>query len=224
MVKNHLKRIAAPRTWPILRKENVFVLRPSAGKKFELSLPIGFVLKELLQAVQTTKELKAVLSQKQVLVNAKVVSDIAYPLGLYDLVTIVPTKTTYRLVLSSLGKLQLVKTTSSTRVCKVISKKTIGAKKTQIGTLNGQTTTQAPAQVRVGDSIVIEAQKVSKHLPLQVGSYIQFIGGRHIGTVGHVKTIDAQVITVELADKTVVETLKEYAFVIGEKKPEIEVQ
>ena len=37
MVKGHMKTLTAPTSWPVKRKNNIFVVRPKPGKSFETS-------------------------------------------------------------------------------------------------------------------------------------------------------------------------------------------
>ena len=49
MVKNHLKTISVPKTWPVKRKEKVWITRPNSGSHtLQNSLSLNFVLKDLL--------------------------------------------------------------------------------------------------------------------------------------------------------------------------------
>ena len=72
MVKNHLKTITAPKSWPINRKESVFVTRAKPGAhKMELSLPLGLCLRNILNKAQTRKEAKNILNNQELFVNNK---------------------------------------------------------------------------------------------------------------------------------------------------------
>jgi small subunit ribosomal protein S4e len=221
MVKNHLKRIAAPRTWPLLRKEDVFVMRPNPGKVMQLSLPLGFVLKELLHVAQTSMQVKKILAQGVVSIDGIMIKELRYPLGLYQVLTL--DKKSYRLSLSTKGSLALIPLASAEdkTLVRIISKKVLAKGVLSYGMLNGRTIRAAAKSksYQVGDSLVMSLKgDVLEHLPFGKGKLVQFIGGRHIGFVGHVQHIDAQVLQVTLADGTTVETLKKYAFVVGDKK------
>ncbi len=73
MVKNHLSRLNAPKSWPIQRKGIKFIVRPSAGAhNMRECIPLNLVLKGLLKYSRTTKETKSVLNAGNVLINGKV--------------------------------------------------------------------------------------------------------------------------------------------------------
>ena len=49
MVKNHLKTIAAPKTWPVKRKEKTFILRPQSGPhSLKGAISLNLILIDLL--------------------------------------------------------------------------------------------------------------------------------------------------------------------------------
>jgi len=225
-MKNHLKRIAAPRTWSILRKQNVFVARPNAGKQFTLSLPLGFIVKELLHVCQTTKQVKAMLNEKAIIVEGKSRSDHRYPVGLFEVIELVPEKKSYRVCLSAGGKLvvkEIAQAEKTVRLQKVVGKKIVKKNMLQLSLLNGSIVQFADAtKVKdayvVGDSVVLdEKNKVVKQYKLTEGSVAQFIGGKHIGKAGVVKSLTESTIAVE-SDGKIIETLKKYACAIGDSK------
>ena len=55
MSSDHLKRLVAPRSWNIARKENVWTTRPMPGKhSLEGAIPISTILRDYLKAVSYT--------------------------------------------------------------------------------------------------------------------------------------------------------------------------
>ncbi len=229
MTKNHLKRIATPRTWPILRKLHTYVARPKSGKIQELSLPLSFVCKELLGICQTTRQVKALLENKQLVVDGKVRKDHRYPVGLYDVLTVVDSKKSYRIGLGKNGKLTAFEIPQSEKditLGKVSSKQLVGKDMYQLSMLNGKVLkvdAKTASTIKVGDTLVLDAsQKITKHLPLQKGQMVNFIGGRHIGSIGQIESTQNQKITVLLENQPT-ETLKKYAFVVGDKNAEVKI-
>ncbi len=227
MGKDHLKRIAVPKTWPIERKASVFVMRTQSGKLQDLSLPLGFVLKEVLGICETSRQAVAMLSEKRVSVDGKIRKGRRYPVGLFDVIELIDAKKAYRLGLGPKGKMVAVEidlAEKDTRIVRISGKSYVKGGKTQFSFLNGRVALLESAKsYKVGDSILLDAsQKVTKHLPFAKGAYVQFIGGKHIGNFGSIKEIDGQKIVVESEGNTF-ETVKRYAFVVGEKKQEVKV-
>ncbi len=229
MTKNHLKRIATPRTWPILRKLSTFVARPKSGKNQELSLPLAFVCKEVLGVCQTTRQVKVLLTNGQIQVDGKLQKSHRFPVGLFDVITFVDDKKSFRVGLGKNGKLtafEIPQKQKDSMLVKVLSKQIIQKDVFQLSMLNGRSlriNAKEAKPISVGDSLVLDAnQKITKHISLQKGNMVKFIGGRHIGSIGVVESTQDQKITVIL-NEVPTETLKKYAFVVGEKTPELQI-
>jgi small subunit ribosomal protein S4e len=227
MVKNHLKRIAAPKTWPIARKQNVFVAKSEAGKLQSLSVPLSFLLKEVLTVVSTRREVVVMLSAGRVKVDGVVRKNTRYPVGLFDVVELIDAKKCYRLCLNHRGKLEPVEVPAAekdAKLLRVVGKTITRGGKMQISFLNGRTALIEDTSYKVGDSVIMNAEgKISKHLHFKPGMLVQFIGGRHTGSFGTIKSIEAQKLTVESEGNTF-ETHKRYAFVVGTTTQEVKVQ
>lgn len=216
---SHLKRISAPKTWPLARKDAKFVIRPNAGKVHELSLPLGYILKDMLPVCDTLREVKVLLSHRKVLANGKIRRDYKYPVGLYDVITV--DDISYRVVIAKNGKLAVNKIDAKEKdslLLQITSKKLVVGGKFHLGFFGGHSIILDSAkEYSVGDSVVVDGKgKISKHIPMKKGALIQFIGGKHIGAKGTVESIDDQKIIVKIGDLPT-ETLKTYAFVVGEK-------
>ncbi|MFT4312026.1 MAG: S4 domain-containing protein [Candidatus Woesearchaeota archaeon] len=226
MVKNHLKRISAPRTWPHRRKSSVFIVRPDAGKQLELSLPSSLVFKSMLGVCETTKQVKQLMISGAVTIDGKKRKEKAYPVGLYDVITFTNSDASYRMTLGVDGKMHIIEIPSKekdVRALRIERKVFVRGGKVQLGFLNGRTMLCDEKAYKVGDTLLVDQKgKISKHLSFEKGKCVQFIGGRHIGEVGTIEQVDGQNLTVNVAGRKI-ETLKSYAFVVGEKQPEITV-
>ncbi|MFT7615459.1 MAG: small subunit ribosomal protein S4e [Candidatus Woesearchaeota archaeon] len=229
MGKDHLKSIAAPRTWPVSRKESVFVARPKSGKPMELSLPLVVVLRNLLKVCETTKQVKAALTAGHIKVANKLRKDCRYPVGLFDVVELVPDAKSYRLVLSEFGRLNVIpvaqkETARSLQQIRDIM--LVKGGQTQISLRNGGNVIvdkKDASKYHVGDSVILdETNSIVKHIELKPGVYVQFSGGRHIGQFGTVETIEHQKIIVK-SEKKHIETLKQYAYAVGDKTSELTI-
>lgn len=225
MVKKHIASISAPRTWPIKRKGEVFLMRPMPGRKLMLSLPLGIVLKELLHLTATTKESKKVLKDGKVLVNKKKRDEVKFPLGLMDVIEIPELGTSYRMILNNRGKLGLHKIDekeSSLKPCKITNKTSLKGGKVQVNLDDGTNMISDNKDYRVGDTLVIEYPelKIKSHLKLEKGALVYITAGAKVGQVGSFESIKTFIggqpdnIIVKTNDGTI-ETRKEYALVIG---------
>jgi len=229
MVKNHLKRLNAPKSWPIKRKETVWIVRPNPGAhEFAYSIPLTIALRELLKHAKTTREVKHIVYNKEVLVDGKRRKDIAYPVGLMDVISIPEIKENYRILFNNKGKITAIKIDdkeAKIKICKIKSKKLIKGK-TQLNTTDGRNLLIDKDEDKVGDSVVIELekQKIVQHLKMEKGALIYLIGGKHISSVGNVEKIEKNKLIFKTKENNVYETLKKFAFVIGKDKALITIE
>lgn len=217
-MKSHLKSIAAPKTWAIKRKRHKFIARPKPGKKFFYSASLGFVLRFLLKHAKTSKEIKHILNTKEVLVDGKRRKSLKYPVGLMDVVEIPTLKEKYRMMISSRGKLFMEKSESSFKPCKIVGKK-LHKGKHQISFFDGRTMLVEDAtKFKSGDSLELDISKkiVKRHLKLDKGAKVVLIGGRNIGCTGKVVDITEKIIVIKTKDGSTLQTLKKYAYVVGD--------
>ncbi len=231
MVKQHLKRIASPRTWPIERKNLVFVARPNPGPhSLEYQIPISVFLKEMVHVVKTTKEVKHILHNKGCFIDGKNVYDDKRPVGLLDVVTLPIAGLQFRVSINEKQKLVALPITakeSTVKVCKITSKVSLKQGIIQLGTLDGRSfRVKDVKEHAVGDSLVISLpdQKIVDHLPLQKGALIFLEAGRHTGIMGQVESIDKDIVALKVGDH-MYKTKKQFAVVVGKKDiPLITVQ
>lgn len=222
MVRNHLKRLAAPRSWVVMRKERTFITRPKPGRAFDLAMPLNQVMKLLLHKGRTTKEVRYVLHHEEVLVNGKRVYDHRRPVGFMDVISFPSVDEHYLITLSRKGKLSALtidKKLAGQRLVKVRNKKrTKGV--FQVNGSDGTNVLDEKAAFAVGDSIILKNGKVAKHLPLAQGARIILTGGSHLGMKGAVKEVEGKTIVFESA-KGEFSTARRHAFVIDKDTAEV---
>jgi len=226
-MKNHLKRIASPRTWVINRKQNTFIVRPNPGAHaFDTGLPLGTVLRDNLKIAQTMAEVKKILNNKEVLVDGKRRKDHHHIIGLFDVLAIPEVKKYYRVTLDTKGRLvlkEIDEKESTIKVSKIVGKKLIAKGKMQFNLHDGKNII-ADKEAKVGDSFVLTLPKleIKEVLPLKEGMNVFLARGKHSGGKGVLKKIAGHEAHYT-EDKKDIETLKNYLFVVGDKKPAIEL-
>ncbi|MFP4118856.1 MAG: 30S ribosomal protein S4e [Candidatus Woesearchaeota archaeon] len=227
MVKQHLKRLSSPRTWPIAKKSLTFVARPRPGAhKIDMQVPLSLALRDMIGAVETTKQAKFILHNKECLVDGKVVHDVKRPVGFMDVISLPKAKEHYRILVNKRNKLYAVKISekeSSQKIARVINKTTLKGGIMQLNTFDGRCVRVDDAsRYAVGDSLILSLpdQKISDFLPLKKNATILLTRGSHVGEIGTIEDIEDSVVTVKTDDKTF-RTKKEYAVVIGKTKPVI---
>ena len=216
---NHLKRIAAPGSWMIGRKDHVFIIKPNpSGHALKYGLPLGLVLRDILGLGATMTEIKKILHNSEVKVDGKRRKDPHYLVGLFDLITIPSLQKSYFMAFDKKGRM-LVKPIhkNDSKLCKVIGKTVVGKDKIQLHLHDGKNILSSQ-KVRVGDTVVVGLGSLSieEVLPLKEGAQVYLTGGKHQGTWGKVKEIKGNEVKYVSEDKET-ETLKQYLFVIPSK-------
>ena len=227
MVKRHLKRYFAPRKWSIKRKGLVYITRNNSGPhSTKTSIPLNIILRDLLCYSNTTKESKNILNRKNVLVDGIRRKEHKFPVGLFDVIEFKDINKSYRIILNNKDKLSLIEIDKDANIkpCKIINKTPIKGK-IQLNLNDGKNIIFEKDGYKTGDSVFLELPKltIKKHISLKKNVLIYLTGGKHISETGKVKDIIGNRIMYERENGDIVETLKEYAFVIGETEPVIKV-
>ena len=228
--RKHQKRVAAPKTWPILRKTTKFVVKSMPGPHSKgNSISLITLLKEMLEIAKTTKEATKIISNGDVLVNGTVVKKGKLPVGFMDIVTI--SKKNYRMLLNEFGKLQLYETKTADFILSRIANKTILKKgQVQLNLEDGRNILAKKDTFKTGDvlKLKIPGQEIIDHFELKKGNIAYITSGKHAGEVGEIKEITERKenttssIKVQ-SKKGEFKTVKKYAFVIGKDKPVITI-
>ncbi len=228
------KRLAASRVVPLKRKENVWHIRSKPGPHKKMnSVALGFVLRNMIGIVKNMKEAKSILNKGLVLVDGKVAKEAKRPVGLFDLVSIIPEKKTYRLLFSKKGKLRLAEEEfkQNQKICKVVGKRKVAKNAVQLTTNDGRTFTEKKSDVSVGDSLLIQLpeQKVLKVIKEEPKKTVLVIDGKHIGDVAKVKDLMPGTMSrpklVSLETKNgEFKTVESNIIIVGEEKPLIKVE
>ena len=224
MAKNHIMRLAAPKTWPIKKRGSTFITKQNPGPhSLELSMPLNILLKEVLGIAKNTREAKKLLSSNEVAVDCRQRRDVRFPVGIFDTLQLSKANEYFRVSLSKKGKISLArikKEESSVKPAKIICKKMIKGK-VQLNLYDGKNVLVSGNSYKVGDTLLVSLpeHKIVKHLKLDKKSTIFLIGGKHIGEIGTVEDIIQNKIIYTDSQGTLVETSKKYAFVVGDTKP-----
>lgn len=224
-MKKHMKRLAAPSSWPLERKIAKFVIKPRSSHRNEFCLPLGIILRDVLGYAKTAEEAKRLVLNEEILVDGKRVKDLGFGVGLMDVLEIPKTKEAYRIILNKKGKLMLIKDQNpKIKPCMVIGKKMLKKARLQINLHDGRNLL-TDKKVKVGDTIILDIheQSIVEHLSLEKGNLIYLVGGKHIGETAQVEEVKPKTIKVKIGEE-VFETEKRLAFVIGRQKPLINVE
>jgi small subunit ribosomal protein S4e len=232
MVKNHIKRVNAPKRWDILRKNKTFISRPNPGRDLSLCISLNTVLKELLDKTNTTKESKFMIKSEGVLVNGKRHFDEKFPVGFLDVVSFPSIKEHYRLLVNQKDKLFLFKIDeeeSKLKLSKALDFITLPKGIIQLNCSDGKNflfkkDDALLKEIKRNDSLLysIPESQIKKHLKMEKGASVYLYKGKHVGNLVKIDDFDPKESNIVFKmGNDVFETKRVYAFVVGQDKPVI---
>jgi small subunit ribosomal protein S4e len=213
----HLKRYKTPKNWPVHRKGTAYVVKPS----FNLNngIPILIILRDILKLAQNKREVKKALNAKNVLLNNKPIRDEKHSALLFDVISIPISKENYRVEISENGKFKVEKLKDSEankKVSKIINKKVLKGKKTQLNLSDGRNFL-SDLKCKVNDSVLINLKenKIEKCLELKEKVNACVFEGKHSGKKGIVNKINQKDKIAELnVDKSKINVLIKQLMVV----------
>jgi small subunit ribosomal protein S4e len=194
--KKHLKRLNAPSHWMLDKLGGVFAPRPSSGPhKLRECLPLVILLRNRLKYALTGAEVTKILMSRALKVDGKVRTDTTYPAGFMDVVQIEKTKEMYRLLYTPKGKFTLHKIGADEVDFKLlkVKKVAVGIKGIPyIATHDGRTIRYPHPDVRENDTVKfnLKTNKIEEHVKFAVGTLIMITGGRNLGRIGVLKSVE----------------------------------
>uniref|UniRef100_A0A8C6M647 40S ribosomal protein S4 n=1 Tax=Nothobranchius furzeri TaxID=105023 RepID=A0A8C6M647_NOTFU len=169
--KKHLKRVAAPKHWMLDKLTGVFAPRPSTGPhKLRECLPLIIFLRNRLKYALTGDEVKKICMQRFIKIDGKVRTDITYPAGFMDVISIEKTGEHFRLIYDVKGRFTVHRITAEEakyKLCKV--------KKILIGTKGiPHLVTHDARTIRYPDPLI----------KFDTGNLCMVTGGANLGRIG----------------------------------------
>jgi len=226
MSKQHLKRLNAPKSWPISRKGTKWVTRQNPGTHgLDESVSINIMLKDMLKYARTTRDARRILNNREVLIDNIPRKDVKFPVGIFDVIKIPKTKECFLMLLNKKGILCLNKIDekkSELKHLKIIEKTILKKGKMQVNFYNGNNMLVDKNEYKVGDTLVLSLKdkNIVKHLKMEEGATVYLTKGKHVGSIGVLKKVlksdkssGNNLAEIKIDDKNV-KTLKEYVFVI----------
>ena len=230
------KRISVSKTRHLHRKEFTWTIKNHPGPhNDQQSVPLGFILRDLLKIGSTLREVKKLLNDSKVSVDGKIRKDYKFPVGLFDLVSIKEEGNkvdSFIALLDHKGRIIMKpgEAKHATKIVKIVRKRIARKGFTQLTTNDGRTFMEKNSKHKVGDSLHIElpSQKIMKSFEFKNGNTALIVGGKNVGKIAVIKEISnstmqrTKTITLETKGKQF-KTTHNNVFVIGEKTPAIEV-
>ena len=228
-MSDHMKRLAAPRSWPLKRKAHTWIAKPSAGAhSVEGSMPAVTVLRDLIGACDTAREAKRIIGNRELIVDGKAVKDPKAPIGVMDTVAIPKMEMYYRMLLTDKGKLVLVPVSADEtkyKLAKIENKTVVKGGKFQLNLTGGRNILIDKNEYKTGDSLKISVpeQEVLEAFPMQAGALVLIAAGSQAGKVKTVKdfrNVEGSAANIVIFDDGT-ETVLANVFVLGEGKAQI---
>jgi len=224
--KRHLKRLNAPSHWMLDKLGGRFAPRPSPGPhKLRECLPLIILLRNRLKYALTRKDVTKILMQRLIKVDGKVRTDINYPSGFMDVISIAKTKEFFRLIYDVKGRFQVHRITQKEAEFKLCKIKNVAKGKKGIPymvTHDGRTIRYPDPLYKPNDSVKlnIATGKIMDHVKFEIGNLVMITGGRNLGRVGVVEKQEKHpgsfdIVHVKDAAGARFATRLQYAFVIG---------
>ncbi|KAK5654342.1 hypothetical protein OQA88_7251 [Cercophora sp. LCS_1] len=228
--KKHQKRLSAPSHWLLDKLSGVYAPRPSAGPhKLRDCMPLIVFVRNRLKYALNFRETRAILMQRLVKVDGKVRTDMTYPAGFMDVITIEKTGENFRLIYDTKGRFTVH------RIQDEEAKYKLGkVKRVQLGrggvpflvTHDARTIRYPDPLVKVNDTVKIDLEtgKIQDFIKFDTGAIAMVTGGRNMGRVGvitHRERHDGGFAIVHLKDAidNTFATREANVFVIGSEKP-----
>jgi small subunit ribosomal protein S4e len=228
-MSDHMKRLAAPRSWPLKRKESVFITKQSAGAHpVEDSMAAVTVLRDMIEACDTAREAKRIIGNREMFVNGKAVKNPKAPVGFMDAVSIPKMDLYYRMFITDKGKLTLVpisKDEAEWGLYKIQDKTVVKDGKFQLNLSGGRNILLDKNDYKCGDSLKVSYadNKILECYQFAAGNTVLIKEGAQSGKVKTVKSVEvirgSAPNVVVFSDDT--QTIVDNCFIIGADKAAI---
>jgi len=238
--KKHLKALAAPRFWPVLRKEYTWTVKPSPGPHpISRSIPLLIIVRDVLRYAKTAREARRLIVEGHFKIDGRVRKNYKYPVGLMDVLEIVDTGEAYRMIPVPVKVMDLIpisKEEAAYKLCRIENKTTVKGGHIQLNLHDGRNIVirvedpknpvEAKQYKTLGTvKIGLPGQEIQEYIPLEEDILAIISGGRNVGRIGRIKSIRYGIrrhrSIVELEDKhgNRFQTSLSYIFPIGVEEP-----
>lgn len=233
-IRKHQKRLSAPKHWMLSKIGGIWATKPSRGPhKFRECIPLNLILRNKLKLALNGREAKSIVNHKDgnIAIDGKIRKDHKFPVGFMDVITILKTKSYYRVLLDCKGRYGLHKISNNEgeyKLCKV-KQRAMGPKGIPyIITHDGRTIRFPNPAIKAQDTVRINLRngEITDFYKFEEGCQVMVKGGNNIGRVAtllKVEKHDGSYDIVYCKDPNGVEfsTRIDNLFVIGKTKSEI---
>jgi len=235
-----LKRKPAPKTWPIHRKEFLWVTKPSSGPhSLENCLPMAIVLRDILGVAKTKKEAKTILSQEKVYVDGKIRRRDDFPVGLMDVISIPDLNKFFRILPSHKGLVvhPISKEETSFKLCRIEDKTIVRNGHIQLNLHDGSNRLVKVVDPKNPQEDVYKTfdtlktslpeRQIVAHIKIKENNFAIITGGKNVGRHGKIieiekaegKKLRNALIVIKDDKDNQYQTTLDFVFAIGETQP-----
>ena len=188
----HIKRLNAPRSWPVERKTQPWVTSavPGAHTTTE-GIPLRSLIRDVLGHARTAKEVLNILKTRKILVNGRVVTEPRFSVGAMDVLDL-GEEGIFLVTLTRRGKIQLESYSKDYRFCRIEGKTLLKGGKVQLNLWGGSNILVPKDEFSTGDSLKLGLKdgKLSGKIELKTGGSAYVLSGNNVGRTGKIKNID----------------------------------
>jgi ribosomal protein S4E len=213
------------------KMDGIWAPRPSTGPhKLRECLPLVLIIRNRLKYALTMQEANSICMEKLVKVDGKVRTDVSYPAGFMDVITIERSNDMFRLLYDVKGRFVLHKINAeeaSYKLCRVqkleMSKKSIP----YVVTHDGRTIRYPDPLIKANDTVKVDLAtgKIVESIKVGTGKLCMVNRGRNAGRVGVIQHVEKHpgsfdIVQIKDAAGHVFATRLKNVFIIGdESKP-----
>ncbi|MCK9632804.1 MAG: 30S ribosomal protein S4e [Methanoregula sp.] len=230
-MSDHLKRLNAPDSWHIAKKTTKFITKTAPGPHNANAMPIAVWLRDNMNYARNMKEVKQILSQKDVIINGKPCRDPKMGVGIFDIIAMPKINKYYRILRDRNGRhisVEIDAEAAKSRLVKIRNKTTITGGKVQLNLRDGANIL-ADNSYKPGDSVEVSLEpetrfKILDHFPFQAGNMAMIIGGKHSGNVARIieiikmpGSVPNKIILEDETTGTKFDTIAPYIYMVGKQ-------
>lgn len=224
--KRHLKRINAPKHWMLDKMGGVWAPKPSAGPhKTRECVPLIVLLRNRLKYALTYHEAKMIVKQRLVSVDGKARTDMRYPAGFMDVVSLDKTSEHFRLLYDVRGRFAIHRIQAEEakyKLCKIKNRAMGPNKVPYVVTHDGRTIRYPDPSVHKDDVVKLDLEtgKITDIFKMDIGNVAMAIGGKNQGRVGVIVSRERhpgsfEIVHIKDSQGHTFATRMSYVFVIG---------
>lgn len=192
----HLTRNNIAKKFPLLRKGTKYIAVARGNR--ENSVPVVIAVRDMLKLARTAKEVDAMIKQKLLKINGKIVYDYHESINLFS---IFEADKSYQLTISPTKRFTFVVTKKNEIISKVTNKHLFKGKKTQLNLSDG-TNVLGDNKIQVGDSLVLDFKgKIVQHISLEKGKNVFILKGQYMGQSGKIQSVEENKVKIKFEDK-----------------------